>query len=303
MTTTQPPHTYEELCEVLRANLADYAPGQKRIATLLLDDASSIAVRSLSENAKAAGVHSSSVVRFAKALGFDGYPALARMCRKYLSEQARLIDRFDQATSQSTMSDRDETASPINAAGDPQSSRHHERNVVLSLSSINPNVWNNAVDAIANAHDLYIVGLQKCFAPAYLCAYLLQMARGRIHLLSETTGNVLSEIRDISPGDTLIAMSIRQYTAMTVRVVEQASANGGTIVAITDEPSSPLAIKADHTFIAQCESPYVFRSLSGITAIVESLAGEVSLRLGTTAREQLQKDDELFSRFGIYWTE
>jgi DNA-binding MurR/RpiR family transcriptional regulator len=293
------PQTYAELCEVLRHNLPEYAPGQARIARLLLDDLPDVAIRNLEANAKAAHVHSSSIVRFAKSLGFEGYPALERLCRERLRSQVHLTQRFDAAAKHpqdgGAFSERtsDERA--------PRAAHFLGRDIELTFAGIDADVWDRAIELVANAPSVYIVGLQKCFSPAYLCSYLLHMARNHVYLLDNPAGDLLAQIRDIKSGDVLVAMSIRQYTRYTVETVQQAKRAGATIVAITDVPSSPLAAQADCVFFAQCEGPYVFRSLVGIVSIVEALAGEVSLRLGENTRSQLLHDEQLISDFGLYY--
>lgn len=293
------PHTYEELRKRLQTGLPTYAPGQTRIARLLLDDLTGVAVRSLKDNAAKAGVHSSSLVRFAKSLGFEGYPALARMCREQLSEQVHLIDRFDQVSHNTHIPEK--SAKPEERAS--LASRDFGRDIALTFSAIDPSDWNSSIETLASAESVYICGMQKCFSPAYLLSYLLHMARNHVYLLDNPTGSLLAQIREIRPGDAMVAISIRQYTRQTVQTVIHAKEHGAVIIAITDAPSSPLARAADFTFIAQCDGPYVFRSLTGITAIAESLAGEVSLRLGEHTRSQLLQDEQLITDFKLYQDE
>ena len=79
------PGNYQELAEILRARLPKLAAGQRRIANLLLTDPEGTAFRSISETARLADVHESSLVRFATSLGLAGYPALAQLCRAQLA--------------------------------------------------------------------------------------------------------------------------------------------------------------------------------------------------------------------------
>ena len=292
MRKTTAPESYEELCGLLQHNLPKYAPGQTRIARLLLDDLSGFAVRSLDENAQAAQVHSSSVVRFAKSLGFDGYPSLAKLCREQLSEQAHLLQRFDQALQQEHAGTADENM--------PQAAQYFRNDIALTFSQIDQTAWQEAIKAIAHAANVHICGLQKCFSAAYLFSYLLHMARNHVYLLDNPAGDMLSQLREVDSQDVFIAISIHEYTSFTVAAARRAKERGATVIAITDTPSSPLASAADHAFFAECEGPYVFRSLSAIFALVESMAGEVSIALGENTRSQLLQDSRLIKDLGLY---
>ena len=278
---------------MLQHNLQAYAPGQSRIANLLLNDLAGVAVRSLDENAAAANVHSSSVVRFAKSLGFDGYPALIRLCRTQLSNQAHLLQRFDYALQHDEESD-------VSAESMPHVARFFRNDIAVTFSRIDQQVWDDAVSTIARASNVHICGLQKCFSAAYLFSYLLHMARNHVYLLDNPAGDMLSQIREVDGDDVFIAISIHEYTSFTIAAARKAKDNGAIIVAITDAPSSPLAALADYVFFAECEGPYVFRSLSAIFALVESLAGEVSIALGENTRSRLLQDSQLMGEFGLY---
>lgn len=286
------PGNYEELSGLLQRNLPGYAPGQSRIARLLLNDVSGFAVRSLDENAQAAQVHSSSVVRFAKSLGFDGYPSLVKLCREQLSEQAHLLRRFDQALRQEPVASENEST--------PQAAQYFRNDIALTFSQIDQTSWQEAIEAIAHAANVHICGLQKCFSAAYLFSYLLHMARNHVYLLDNPAGDMLSQLREIDSQDVFLAISINEYTSFTVTAARRAKERGATVIAITDASSSPLALIANHTFLAECEGPYVFRSLSAIFALVESMAGEVSIALGENTRSQLLQDSQLIKDLGLY---
>jgi DNA-binding MurR/RpiR family transcriptional regulator len=286
---SEAPASFDELRERLQKLLPELAEGQRRIARLVLDDPEGTAFRSIGESAELAGVHRSSLVRFAGMLGLPGYPALVRLCRAQLAEDAQLVRRLDQAREHA---DADEFFAAV--------VEHDTRNLTRSLARIDQRDWRRAVDALAHAATVHVIGLRKCFSIAYLAAYLLHMARTRVRQIGTTAGLLVDELRDVGPDDALLAVSIRRYTRDTLRAVELARRAGVTTIALTDDPSSPLAAASDVTFYVETGSVTILRSLTAFTALVQALATAVAVRLGARSREELAVDERLLDEFGMY---
>lgn len=289
------PRNYGDLRERLQQGLNNFAPGQGRIAHLLLTDPEGTAMRSLGENAQAAGVHESSLVRFAKTLGLTGYPALVRLCREHITDQAHLVRRFDSALQGAT------TASPASAiTALAQAAQQDQRNIAETFGRIEPEDWERAVVLLAEAPALHIIGLRKCLPVAELLAYLLHLVRNRVYHLNPPAAGLIDQLREFNQDDVFIAISIRRYTSATVSAAAEAHRRGLKIIALTDNPSSPLARFADTVFYVDGDSPHMLRSITAFIALAQALASAVALHLGARSRSQLLVDEELLDAFGVY---
>lgn len=286
---TGAPATYDELRKVLQERLPGMAPGQMRIARLLLDDPEGTAFRTIGETAELAEVHSSSLVRFANQFELAGYPAMVRLCRERLATEAQLIRRFEHAREQAVRADL------LVAVVD-----HDTRNLTRTVARVDPVDWDRVVELVAEAPSVHVIGLRKCYAVAYLAAYLLHLVRPQVHQMGRTSGLLVDELRDMTAGDVLIAVSIRRYTKDTVRALSRARAAGVHTVALTDDPSSPLVPYADLVFYVETGGVTVLRSLSAFTSMVQALATAVAVRLDTRSRDQLLVDEGLLDDFEVY---
>jgi DNA-binding MurR/RpiR family transcriptional regulator len=283
------PATYDELRVVLQNRLDTMAPGQQRIAELVLTDPDGTALRTISETARLARVHQSSVVRFAGLVGLSGYPAIVALCREHLTGQAQLVSRFGRAEERSR--EEDLLAATLD---------HERQNLTRTLSRVPDDQWQQAVESLTTAKNVYVMGLRKCLAVAELMAYLLRMVRPGVHLVSPVTGALVDELRDLREGDVFVAISIHRYTADTVRAFEQAKRRGLRTIAFTDSEASPLARLADITFTADCEGVMILRSVTAFVSLVQALATGVALRNGTRSRDELLQDERLLTHFGVY---
>ncbi|HWN36646.1 MAG TPA: MurR/RpiR family transcriptional regulator [Pseudonocardia sp.] len=284
-----PPATYQELRAQLQDRQPTMAPGQRRIARLLLDDPEGTAFRSIGETARLAQVHSSSLVRFAALFGLSGYPALVRLCREQLASEAQLVHRLERAQRHTA------TAELLGAVVE-----HDQRNLSRTFAQLDHADWDRVVELLADAPAVSVIGLRKCFSVAYLMSYLLHLVRPRVRQIGGGGGLLVDELRELGPSDVLVAVSIRRYARDTLRAVEYARRVGVVVVALTDDPSSPLARLADVTFYVSTAGVTVLRSLSVFTSVVQALATAVAVRLGTSSRDELLTDERLLGEFETY---
>ncbi|MEV4126221.1 MurR/RpiR family transcriptional regulator [Nocardia sp. NPDC049707] len=275
------PTTFQELRVLLQQRLPELADGQQRIARLVLDDPEGTAFRTIGQSAELAGVHRSSLVRFATMLGLPGYPALVELCRRQLAAEAYLVRRPPDAPPTSN----DEFFTAI--------TEYDMNNMSRTFARIDRGDWDRAVETLAHASAVHVIGLRRCLAIAYAATHQLQLVRHRVRQLGATARLLTDELRDIESGDALIAVSIRRYSSDTVRAVESAHRRGVTIIALTDDASSPLARIADVTFYVGTGSLTVLRSLTAFIGLVHALVTAVALRLESVGTDTDILDDQL----------
>jgi DNA-binding MurR/RpiR family transcriptional regulator len=283
------PASYPELRKQLQASYETLAPGQRRIARILLSDPESCAFWTVSDMARAAEVHESSAVRFATGLGLSGFPALVELCRRQLTEQAQLIGRFERVRE---LAESDDLLSAAAVAD--------QQDIARTFGRIDEKAWSAAVTMLAKAPSIHVLGLRKCYSVANLFAYLLHLVRKDVFQVGTGSASLVDELRDVSKGDAFVAISIHRYTSDTVMAMEYAASRGLSTLALTDNAASPLAKTADHVFYIDTTGPMILRSVTAFTAITQALATAVAVELGTSSRDELLQDETLLSAFSVY---
>ena len=79
---------YEELIRVIHERYDFMSKGYQAIALYLTQNPNDVAVRSVTAIAERCGVHASSFVRFAQALGYSGFKDLQQVFQRRLSTAA-----------------------------------------------------------------------------------------------------------------------------------------------------------------------------------------------------------------------
>ncbi|MBD3005559.1 MULTISPECIES: MurR/RpiR family transcriptional regulator [unclassified Streptomyces] len=289
-TSQRPPRTYDALVATLHNPATPLTRSQRLLAERVMADPEGVAFMTISELASAVGVNEATVVRFATSLGLEGYPGLTRLCREHLREQVHLLRRYD-------------NLEQLGADGGnllEQAAALEGANIARTFARIDPETWEAAVKALAEAPRVHVMGLRKCHAPAYLLGYLLRMLREDVETVTLGTGTLTDDLRRVREGDCFVTIAIRRYSAETVRAAAWARARGARCVALTDNPSSPLASSAEQVFFVDAASPSVLRSLTAFTALVQALAAGVAQLRGHQARSTLLQEEELLKEFGAY---
>ena len=284
-----PPRTYDQLRDQLQERLAKLAPGQSRIARVLLSDPDGTAFRTIGEMARAARVHESSVVRFATGFGLDGYPGLVELCRQQLADQAQMVRRFESAQQHAAVDDL--VSGAVRADG---------HNLTRTFARIDRSSWDQAVELLAEAPAVHVIGLRQCYAVAYLLSYLLHLVRRNVHEVTISAGLLVDQLRDMSEGDVFVAISIHRYTAEALRALTYARRRGLKTIVITDNPASPLAPHGDLVFYVDTSGVGLLRSMTALTCVVQALVTATALRLGPQGRANLALEEQILEEFRLY---
>ena len=121
-----------------------------------------------------------------------------------------------------------------------------------------------------------------------------------VEQIAPAAGVFVDQLRDLDAEGVFVAISIRRYTADTVRALNHAKSRGLKTVALTDDSASPLARLADTTFYIEAEGVTILRSMTVFTSIAQTLATAVSIRNGARSRQELLIDEQLLKDFNVY---
>ena len=299
--TDPAPATFDELVAVLQRRLPSLPPAQRLLAERVMADPEGVAFMTVTELAAVTGVNESTVVRFASGLGLDGYPGLTRLCRAMLRAEAQLLRRFGNLGE--LAGDVGDAADPLEGGTrDPLelAATFDQANIARTLARVDQAAWSAAVTALTAAPRVHVLGLRKCHSVAYLLGYLLRMVRDEVEVLTAGAGTLVEDLRRVRPGDCFAGIAIHRYTRDTVRGFRRAGAQGAVTVALTDNPSSPLAAAADHTFYVETAGVAVLRSLTAFTSLAQALANAVAAAGGSSTRAALGVEEALLDELEVY---
>ena len=270
------PADYEDLIRVIHDRYDDMSKSYQKIALYLTQNPNDVAVLSVHAIAERCGVHASNVVRFAQAIGYDGFKALQSLFQKRLSTAAPGFEARMQGAGERAGGSR---------------KNHTERGflhdlVVRDIASlqallmeISETDLKKAVGLLEKAEVIYLLGQLRSSPVADLMRYILTMLGKRCVLLDPSGGLATHMAKAIRKSDVLLAISFRFYATEVVNIVEEAANRKIPVVAISDSTLSPLA-KAATVLFAVPEHEYTFsRSLAAPMCLAQALTVALAARL------------------------
>jgi len=252
-----------EIVERIKTALDHGMPVQMQAAArFIMDQPSEVALLSMREQARKAGVPPATMTRLAQRLGFSGYQDLkdayveaVRDNVAWFSGRAvNMLNRREQIGEVALIS---ETVNSItNAVA--------ELNRPASIDALL-----KATDILEKARTVFCVGARATFPVAFLFDYTQRYYSDKIHLLEGPGGSGIDLMHHITGKDALLAVSLSPYANSTHRAAELAHAAGAKVVAITDSEFSPVARLARAAILVSAQSPSFFDTISPALAAAE----------------------------------
>lgn len=264
-----PAANYEELQTEIGRRFPALSRQLQRIARFALERPQDVALDTVAAAAGKAEVQPSAMVRFAQALGYDGYTDMQRIFRD------RLVQRSGSYRERIATLRR---ASP--KLSRPKAVLHDfVSDSIAHLSHleehVTPELLERAVACLAGAGYIHVLAQRRAFPVACYLSYALAQLELPVSLLDNVGGMVREQARAMRPGDVLVAVSFRNYTPDVIELAADAFRRGVKVVVITDSPVSPLAQSATVAFDLGDPSDRPFRSLVEPMCLAQALVVSV----------------------------
>ncbi len=281
MTRAVRPDSFDALQSAIARHYDGLSKRLQQVAEYALAHPDHVALETIAVIAGRARVPPSSLIRFAKALGFEGFTEMQRLFRARLIERAP--DYGERIRSMRHRHAQDGTATPALVLDEFATA------CVEALERLRQEVPNEkmaqAVELLAAADGIYIAAQRRAFPVAAYLGYLLGQLERRAHLLDDIGGMFELQARGIRTGDVLLAVSFRPYTPEIVTLVERCHDIGVPVIAITDSPLSPLIRFARVGFEVVEAEVQAFRSLSASMCLALTLMVALGHRLDASAAD------------------
>lgn len=267
----------------------------KAAARYVLERPSDVALLSMREQARQAGVQPATMTRLAKRLGFDGYDAIRTLYAQAIRAGGPgFAGRAGaQVASQKERGERT-LAAELAASLSRHLARLGEGAALDALAE--------AATLLAGARRIFCLGLRSSHPAAWHLAYVLSLIGEKAVLLDAAAGTGTDPIRAATRDDVLFAVSVAPYARATVETVQYAAARGVPVVAVTDSPVSPLARAARTAVLVPTDGPSFLHAMTPAFAVAEILAALIAGRGGDGALDALRRTEEQFAAFNIHWS-
>ncbi|NYT64507.1 MurR/RpiR family transcriptional regulator [Alcaligenaceae bacterium] len=253
----------------IAAALSQLTPTQLRLADYVTNNLLSAATMRIEEFAKANQVSSATANRFARTLGFAGYPAFRASLMQEYEVLISPSERLRQAQSEGECSNQ----SLITTALQADAANLHQ-----TVQNLPTQVCEQAITALCHAKRVFILGYGSSAYLAGQLEYGLSPYRKAVQSLASVGGTVDAARRlfDANEDDLIVAIAFPRYIADTLTLARLAHEQGAKILALTDGPTSPLVAFSDINMYLQTGRQFAANSDAVVLSVIQALCGAVA---------------------------
>ncbi len=249
----------------IRQRFDEFSRSQKDVGQYIVDHLDEAAFHTAEELARRASTSSSTVVRFAQALGFEGFPELQSSAQEEYRRRRETMNGGSDELVAPPLFPIDQTEFEASLAAD-------HVNIEDTARRVDRREVSAAVELISRSERILICGTdQMAFFASYL-RHLLMLLDLRCEVVASPSQEGLAKLGRIDEQTVLVGFSAGRPHPLVVRAMKLARNRRAATVAIADATLSEVAKLGDHRLFYSSNSPAYVRSHVALLSVVQALA-------------------------------
>lgn len=253
------------LLETLQAKLDDLPASHKALARFLFTRFDEAVFLTAAQLARRSRTSESTVIRFAKRLGYRGFPEFQQDLQAIIRQKLAPAERMERVGG---IPEKSEAI--LDRIAERALANLRETRKLLDLYALQ-----RAAKAITEARMKYIVGLRASAGAAHLLAFYLGLIQPNVRVQTEGGPTLFEALVSVSREDAALAISYPRYAKWTVEGLRYARERGAATIAITDSQLSPIAQIAEIALVARADSITFANSYVAPMLVVDALVGVI----------------------------
>ncbi len=282
--------TKNELLKKLEDGYKKFSKGQKKLADFIREDYDKAAFLTAAKMGEEVGVSESTVVRFAMALGYEGYPEFQKALGELIRTKLNSIQRMEVTYGRIS---RGEILSTVLQSDIDK--------IKLTMSGIDHEAFDMAVDTLLTAKRIYVIGIRSC-APlaSFLSFYLNLICENVVAVHTNSSSEIFEQLIRIGEEDVIIGISFPRYSMRTLKALEFASNRKAKVITLTDSIHSPMTLYSSCNLIARSDMASIVDSLVAPLSVVNALVVALCMKRQEEVISTLETLEDIWDEYQVY---
>ena len=264
--------------------------GHKAIANYIKEYYDTAVFMTAAKIGEEIGVSESTVVRFASSLGYDGFPDFQSCLASWVKNRMNNVQKIGAKYGNSSQSQIIDSV----LKGDLE-------RINDTLTDLDPNAFEAAIDALLQAKKVYITGIRACAPLAEFLAFYLNMIRDDVICLTTTSvSETFEQMLRIDNNDAFVGISFPRYSMRTLKAMEFASDRNAKVISITDSIHSPMCMYSSINLFSRSDMVSVVDSLVAPLSVINALVVAFCLKAPEEVKENLNKLEDAWANYQVY---
>lgn len=259
---------------------------QKFVADYLLEHSDALAFTTLDELALRIGVSTTSVIRLARTLGYNGYVDMQKSFQNQFLNNVSLLDRFNDALYSSKQDQLliDVFQNDIN-------------NIYATLSSLSEDLLSDTINSLINAEHIYILGTRGSFSVAHYLMHRLSQIKRNVRLVDGLGLMYPEQLASIGSNDLCISFLLPRYSKVTSDLLFVIKNQGVKIILFTKLGNTEMNSYGDVILPCQIKGMSYKNSLIALFSICNYLLAAVAIKDKENARNTIERTEKLLNGY------
>ena len=260
----------KQLINIIQAQYSRLSKGQKLIAQYIINNYDKVAFMTASKLGEAVGVSESTVVRFANALGYAGYPKLQEGLQELIKNKLTTVQRVEMANED--YSDDSTILSKV--------LKSDIDNIKTTSEDLDEKAFEEASNRILKSRKIYILD--------------------NVQLIRIDMGDPYQQIVRMNEDDILIVFSFPRYSKQSHQVAKYAKSKGAYIVSITDSSFAPVAPLSDNILLVKSNMASFVDSLVAPMSVANALIISVAMKETDDIKKYFHDLEQIWEEYVVY---
>lgn len=269
------------ILENISAGMGNYTKAERRIAEFIINNVLAFTINPISTIADELGVSKTTLLRFARKMGFEGYFDFRKQLQKEELNRSTTAERFKLLGNNSDMT-------CIQKLHTIESD-----NINQFIKGLDRKTFSKCIDSIINANMVYTAGWDNTTFLSELLSYRMKNYGYKFENITTERSSLMNSLIHADKGDLLIVIDMPEYSKFLADAVAFARELGMKIVLITDYVTCPLIKEADMVFYCDSQTDFFKNSLNTPLFFINLLVYSIVCRDDEKIMLYFQKMDNI----------
>lgn len=281
----------QDMIQRLNLSGSRLSKSHRRIAEYILQHYDKAVFMTAAKLGEVVNVSESTVVRFAVALGYEGYPELQQALQELVRHRLTATQRFEMSSDIS----QEEVLSTVLKAD--------MQNIRSTIDGIDNAAFLRAVQVISGARRIYILGLRSAAPLAQFAGYYLHYIFDDVRVVAAGSTDVFEAISRIEASDVLLGISFPRYSSRTIEAMSFARSRHAQVIGLTDGPMSPLHEVADICLSMRTDMASFVDSMAAPMSVINALIVALGIQNREALNARFKQLEEVWDAYSVYMNE
>ena len=281
----------QDMIQRLNLSGSRLSKSHRRIAEYILQHYDKAVFMTAAKLGEMVNVSESTVVRFAVALGYEGYPELQQALQELVRHRLTATQRFEMSSDIS----QEEVLSTVLKAD--------MQNISSTIDGIDNAAFLRAVQVISGARRIYILGLRSAAPLAQFAGYYLHYIFDDVRVVAAGSTDVFEAISRIEASDVLLGISFPRYSSRTIEAMSFARSRHAQVIGLTDGPMSPLHEVADICLSMRTDMASFVDSMAAPMSVINALIVALGIQNREALNARFKQLEEVWDAYSVYMNE